>query len=95
MIGGLDDWLTVADRVIAMESYVPRDITAEAKAIVQKFPSQVFQDTHYGSLAARNLVPDLHGKRSPYAMRKVSRAVMCAKKARHRAYMTVRASLVS
>ena len=60
-----------------MESYVPRDITAEAKVIVRKFPSDVYQDTHYGSLAARSLSVNLSGKRSPYAMRKVRRAVAC------------------
>ncbi|KAK5131165.1 hypothetical protein LTR08_001251 [Meristemomyces frigidus] len=70
VIGGLDDWLTVADQVIALESYVPRDITAEAKAIVRKFPSNVSEYADYGSLPARKFQVDLNGKRSPYAMRK-------------------------
>ncbi|CAJ2509907.1 Uu.00g058070.m01.CDS01 [Anthostomella pinea] len=54
VICGLGDWLSVADHVIAMDSYVPRLITAEAKAIVNTRSFQV----------------DLSGIRSPYAVRK-------------------------
>ncbi|KAK5124465.1 hypothetical protein LTR85_001682 [Meristemomyces frigidus] len=70
VIGGLDDWLSVADRVIAMESYVPRAVTAEAKAVIQQFPSIVAQDAEYGSLPARKFQVDLSGSRTPSASRK-------------------------
>jgi len=34
--GGSGDYFDVADTVIAMEGYVPRDVTAEAKAIAER-----------------------------------------------------------
>ncbi|KAI6839394.1 hypothetical protein KC340_g7941 [Hortaea werneckii] len=70
VIGGLGDWLSVADQVIAMEGYIPRAITAEAKAIVQQYPSMVTEDSTYGSIPARNMQVNLAGTRSPFAMRK-------------------------
>jgi len=70
VIGGLGDWLTVADQVIGMESYVPHLMTADAKAVVRNYPSEVTQTPEYGSLPERSLQVDLHGIRSPYAWRK-------------------------
>jgi hypothetical protein len=73
VIGGLGDWLAVADRVILLDSYIPRDITPEARAVVEKFPSVVTQDEHYGSIPKRpkrQLKVDLSGLRTPHATRK-------------------------
>ncbi|KAK4545016.1 hypothetical protein LTR36_003567 [Oleoguttula mirabilis] len=70
VIGGLDDWLSVADHVIAMEEYVPRSITAEARTVLHQHPVNVMQDAEYGSLPARKFQVNLGGQRSPYAMRK-------------------------
>ena len=38
VLGGSGDYFAVADTVICMESYVPRDVTAEALAIGQSIP---------------------------------------------------------
>lgn len=70
VIGGLGDWLSVADNVIAMDSYIPHIITKEATAVVEQYPSVVTQDATYGSLPDRKLCVDLTGTRSPYAPRK-------------------------
>ena len=53
VIGGLGDWLSVSDNVIAMDSYVPRLITNEAKAVLEQYPGVVRQDDTYGSLPQR------------------------------------------
>lgn len=70
VIGGLGDWLAVADRVVLMESYSPKDITSEAKKVVQQFPSIVNQDKSYGSVPKRVMKIDLRATRSPWASRK-------------------------
>ncbi|WP_022853447.1 ABC-ATPase domain-containing protein [Thermodesulfatator atlanticus] len=38
VVGGCGDYLDVADTVIVMEEYLPKDATLEAKKIVQEFP---------------------------------------------------------
>ena len=38
VIGGSGDYLEVADTVIAMDHYLPRDMTKRAKEVVQRFP---------------------------------------------------------
>ncbi|CAK4003174.1 Hypothetical predicted protein [Lecanosticta acicola] len=70
VIGGLGDWLSVADCIIAMDSYVPRDITQQAKEISNQFPSSVNQDRAYGSIPKRRFRVDFEGLRTPYASRK-------------------------
>jgi hypothetical protein len=70
VIGGLGDWLSVSDNVIAMDSYVPRVITSEANAVIEQFPTLVTEDKTYGSLPDRKFRVDLTGFRSPYATRK-------------------------
>ncbi|TKA47163.1 hypothetical protein B0A54_02641 [Friedmanniomyces endolithicus] len=70
VIGGLGDWLSVADLVIGLDSYVPRLLTTEAKSVVEKYPSNVQETPDYGSLPNRNLQVDLRGLRAPYAIRK-------------------------
>ena len=39
VIGGSGDYLDVADTVIAMDHYRPKEVTAEARLVLQKFPS--------------------------------------------------------
>lgn len=70
VVGGLGDWLTVADNVIAMDSYVPHNITANAKEVVVQYPSVVNQDNEYGSLPKRKFRVDMSGFKSPFAQRK-------------------------
>lgn len=70
VIGGLGDWLSVSDNVIAMDEYTPHIITAEAKAVVQQYPSEVTEDQTYGTLPSRKISVNLHGFRSPYAQKK-------------------------
>lgn len=72
VVGGLGDWLDVADNVIGMDSYVPRLLTDEAKALMEKMPRTVVQDDAYGTLPERSLgfpAALLHNK-TPYAKRK-------------------------
>lgn len=70
VIGGLGDWLSVSDNVIAMDSYIPHIITNEAKAVIEQYPTLVAEDKTYGSLPDRKFCIDLSGFRSPYAPRK-------------------------
>ncbi|AEH44644.1 ABC transporter, ATPase, predicted [Thermodesulfatator indicus DSM 15286] len=39
VIGGCGDYLDVADTVIVMDNYLPKDATIEARNIIQKYPS--------------------------------------------------------
>ena len=39
VIGGSGDYLDVADRVVRMVDYQPRDVTAEARAIAERLPT--------------------------------------------------------
>lgn len=69
-IGGLGDWLSVSDNVIAMDSYVPHCITNEAKAVIQQYPTSVTEDKLYGSIPQRSFQVNFDGLRSPHATRK-------------------------
>jgi predicted ABC-class ATPase len=40
VIGGSGDYFDVADMVIAMDAYVPRDVTEQARAIAQKYQAE-------------------------------------------------------
>ena len=44
VIGGSGDYFDVADRVIMMDEYVPKDVTKSAKAIAKQFPRAVMTD---------------------------------------------------
>jgi predicted ABC-class ATPase len=70
VIGGLGDWLSIADNIVAMDAYVPRCINEQAKDVVRKYPTEISQDTEYGSFPRRHVRVDLEGLRSPYASRK-------------------------
>jgi len=56
--GGSGDYFDVADRVIAMDSYVPRDATAEAQTIAAKYRSERVREggDRFGDVVER--VPD-------------------------------------
>lgn len=70
VIGGLGDWLSVADTVIAMDSYLPHCITTAAQAVIQQYPTSVAEDTTYGSIPRRAFQVNFDGLKSPHAMRK-------------------------
>lgn len=66
VVGGLGDWLSVADNVVAMDYYVPRLITSEVEAVLKKFPTEVAQDVQYGSIPQRKVQVRVDGEISPY-----------------------------
>ncbi|KAK6410282.1 hypothetical protein LTR95_018218, partial [Oleoguttula sp. CCFEE 5521] len=55
VVGGLGDWLAVADRVIAMESYVPNAVTQQAKEIIRANPNTMIEAGNYGLLPQRRV----------------------------------------
>lgn len=61
VMGGCGDYLGVADRVIAMQDFLPRDVTAPAKAIVADLPNQrrTERNQEFGSLPHRAINPRL------------------------------------
>lgn len=69
VIGGLGDWLAVADNVVSMDSYVPQCKTKEAQEVLQQLPSTIVQDKKYGSPPQRMFRVGLEGIRSPFASR--------------------------
>ncbi|KAK3691239.1 hypothetical protein LTR37_018771 [Vermiconidia calcicola] len=70
VIGGLGDWLSVSDSVIAMDSYVPKIITREAKEVIKQYPRMLAEHGHYGSTPVRKLSVHLTGSKPPRALRK-------------------------
>ena len=40
VMGGSGDYFDVADTVIAMDAYLPRDVTAQARVIARKYHAQ-------------------------------------------------------
>ena len=59
VIGGSGDYLEVADTVIAMDHYLPRDVTAEARKVVSLFPSKRKKEaeTPFSPPSARRFSP--------------------------------------
>lgn len=57
VMGGCGDYLAVADRVIAMQEFLPQDVTAQAQAIVQALPNQRQPETRarFGPLSERQV----------------------------------------
>lgn len=54
VIGGAGDYFAVADHVIMMDTYAPRDVTAEAKAIAAQHGGEAIeQDAAFPSVRAR------------------------------------------
>ena len=60
VIGGSGDYFDVADHVLAMDSYVPREVTDEAKAIAARRPEGRKREGEdsFGSIVARAPVPE-------------------------------------
>lgn len=72
VVGGLGDWLEIADNVIGMDSYTPRLLNDEAKALLKQMPRTVTQQSSYGTIPERRVgfpAEVLHDK-TPYAKRK-------------------------
>lgn len=55
VIGGAGDYFSVADHVIMMDSYSPRDVTAEAKSIAQN-SGEILQEVEFGGFRQRKPV---------------------------------------
>ncbi len=55
VMGGSGDYFEVADRVIAMEDYLPQDVTVKAKAIAQQYASNRNAEggTSFGAISNR------------------------------------------
>lgn len=72
VVGGLGDWLDIADNVIGMDSYVPRLLTEEAKELAKKVPRNVVQDKTYGTISGRSVgfPAAILLDKTPYAKRK-------------------------
>ena len=59
VMGGSGDYFDVADTVIMMDSYQPRDVTQEAKLIAQRYRYERHAEggEHFGSIRPRRPVP--------------------------------------
>ncbi len=59
VIGGSGDYFEVADQVIAMENFLPKDVSAEARAIAEKYPSKRAKEggEAFGQITARAVLP--------------------------------------
>ena len=59
VVGGSGDYFDVADTIIAMENYIPREVTREARAIAASFPTrrQPEGGPSFGSLTPRIPLP--------------------------------------
>ncbi|MFH7243451.1 MAG: ABC-ATPase domain-containing protein [Spirulina sp.] len=59
VMGGSGDYFDVADTVIALDEFVPQDVTTQAKAIVAQYPTDRHREggTHFGDLTPRIVQP--------------------------------------
>jgi predicted ABC-class ATPase len=57
VMGGSGDYFDVADRVIALQNFQPREVTEQARAIAQQYATQRTTEggTHFGNLTPRRL----------------------------------------
>ncbi|MBE9138654.1 ABC-ATPase domain-containing protein [Nodosilinea sp. LEGE 07088] len=60
VMGGSGDYFDVADTVIAMDEFAPRDVTEQAKAIAVEWRTERDREggAHFGSLTPRIVQPD-------------------------------------
>ncbi|KAI9493644.1 hypothetical protein BDB00DRAFT_956648 [Zychaea mexicana] len=76
VIGGCGDYVDVANCVLEMRNYSPRDITEFAKEIASQYPSDLRQEggTTYGNVAHRKLCIPEHtlGKQKVNSMSNIS-----------------------
>ncbi len=59
VMGGSGDYFDVADTVIAMENFLPHDVTAEARAIARKYATERTPEggEHFGQITPRVPLP--------------------------------------
>lgn len=59
VMGGSGDYFDVADTVIALEDFVPQDVTAQAQAIAAQYPTDRHGEggSHFGDLTPRIVQP--------------------------------------
>ena len=59
VMGGSGDYFDVADTVIMMDSYIPRDVTEEARRIAQKHRDERRPEggSHFGAIKPRHPIP--------------------------------------
>lgn len=57
VLGGSGDYLDVADTVIMMENYIPKDVTQKAKKIAEEFPTDREKDSENTSIAITHRIP--------------------------------------
>ncbi len=85
VIGGSGDYFDVADTVIAMENYLPKDVTVEAKKIAEEFANvrKMEGGKNFGSITARIPIPNTvdlaKGKREVYGDAKGKFSIMLGK----------------
>jgi predicted ABC-class ATPase len=60
VMGGSGDYFDVADTVIAMDAYAPRDVTEQARAIARKYQAERRPEggEHFGDIAPRVPLPE-------------------------------------
>lgn len=60
VIGGSGDYFDTADRVIAMENFIPKDVTEEARSIARKYTAERKPEggAHFGRLRHRTPLPE-------------------------------------
>jgi predicted ABC-class ATPase len=59
VMGGSGDYFDVADTVIALDEFVPQDVTTQAKAIAAQYQNDRHREggSHFGDLTARIVLP--------------------------------------
>lgn len=55
VVGGCGDYLSIADTVIGMQSYLPNDLTAAAKQVVARYPTAITEAETYGPVPDRKI----------------------------------------
>jgi predicted ABC-class ATPase len=63
VMGGSGDYFDVADVVIALDNFQPSDVTKQAKALAQKYPTARSHEggERFGAITTRRLTPDSWG----------------------------------
>lgn len=57
VLGGSGDYLDVADTVIMMENYIPKDVTQKAKKIAEEFPTDRVEESKNTSIEITHRIP--------------------------------------
>ena len=97
MMGGSGDYFDVADTVIAMVEYVPHDVTAEAKAIAEKYRTErkIEGGEHFGDIAPRiPLAWSLDPSKGKYEVKITAKGVKTILFGRHEIDLTAVEQLV-